>query len=55
MNIGELKAKIENLDDNLEVFIREQTLTGNIVELKDVSKSEYGFFGKDIECIILEK
>lgn len=54
MRVKRLKELIKTLDDNVEVFIRNSVNPcGNIQELEQVEVSSYGFFGKDIECIIL--
>ncbi|ADO59750.1 hypothetical protein [Paenibacillus polymyxa] len=49
-----LDEKLENVDDDLEVFIRNSVNPcGNIQELEQVEFSTYGFFGKAIPCLIL--
>lgn len=54
MKVKRLKEILNNLDDDLEIFIRNSNnLCGNISELEQVEKSYYGFFGKDIPCLIL--
>ena len=54
MKVKRLKEILNNLDDDLEIFIRNSNnLCGNISELEQVEKTYYGFFGKDISCLIL--
>lgn len=54
MKVKRLKEILNNLDDDLEIFIRNSNnLCGNISELEQVEKSYYSFFGKDIPCLIL--
>lgn len=54
MKVKRLKEILNNLDDDLEIFIRNSNnLCGNISELEQVEKSYYGFFGSDIPCLIL--
>jgi len=54
MKVKRLKEILNNLDDDLEVFIRNShNLCGNISELEQVEKSTYGFFGSSISCLIL--
>lgn len=54
MKVKRLKEILNNLDDDLEIFIRNSNnLCGNISELKQVEKSYYVFFGKSIPCLIL--
>lgn len=54
MKVKRLKEILNNLDDDLEIFIRNSNnLCGNISELEQVEKNYYGFFGKDIPCLIL--
>lgn len=54
MRVKRLKEILNELDDNLEIFIRNSVnVCGNIAELDQVEKSTYGFFGNSIDCIIL--
>lgn len=54
MKIKRLKELLENLPDELEVFIRNSVnICGNIGDLEQVEKSFYGFFGDSIPCVIL--
>jgi hypothetical protein len=49
-----LKEIVNMLTDDVEVFIRNShNPCGNISELEQVEISKYGFFGKDVPCIIL--
>lgn len=54
MKVKRLKEILNNLDDDLEVFIRNShNICGTIGKLEQVEKSFYGFFGEDIPCLIL--
>lgn len=54
MKAKRLKEILNNLDDNLEIFIRNSNnFCGNIGELEQIEKTFYGFFGRDIPCIVL--
>lgn len=54
MKVKRLKEILNNLDDDLEVFIRNSyNICGTIGELEQVEKSFYGFFGGDVPCLIL--
>lgn len=55
MKVKDLKKRLEQLDGELEVFIPYNTGIGNIAEVEQVKKSTYGFFGKSISCILLDK
>lgn len=49
-----LKELLNNIDDDTEIFIRNSVNPcGNIQELEQVEVSTYGFFGEDINCLIL--
>lgn len=53
--VSELKKQLEDRPDDMEVYIRCcVNPCGNIIEAKEVSKTTYGFFGKSIDCIIIE-
>ena len=55
MNIKELKKQIADFPDHMEVFIRAKVNPfGNIIEAGSAEKSTYGFFGKSIDCVIIE-
>lgn len=58
MNVKELKEQLEKLPEgsnDLEVYVRcTINPTGNIIDVREVKESTYGFFGKDIPCIIIE-
>jgi len=55
MRITELKKQIEDIPNETEVFLRCcVNPCGNIVELKIAKKDTYGFFGEEIDCVILE-
>ena len=54
MKIKRLKEIVNELDDGLEVFVRNSVNpVGNIQELSQIEKSSYGFFGESIPCLIL--
>ena len=54
MKVKRLKEILNNLDDNLEIFIRNSVnVVGNIGELQQVEQSTYGSFGEDVPCLIL--
>lgn len=54
MTVRQLINRLKKHDPKKEVFLRTPTPTGNIAELERVEDSTYGFFGKDIPCIILD-
>ena len=54
MTVKRLKEILNNLDDDLEIFIRNShNICGNIADLEQVEKSTRGFFGASIDCLIL--
>ena len=55
MKVKDLKEQIDSVPDDIEVFIRCCiNPCGNIVEAKSANKDTYGFFGKAIDCVIIE-
>jgi len=55
MKVKDLKKQIEDLPDDMEVYIRcAVNPCGNIIEALEAKKDTYGFFGEDIPCIIIE-
>lgn len=55
MTIQQLINKLKKLDPELEVFLPISNGIGNISPLRNVKPSTYGFFGKSIPCVILDK
>jgi len=54
MTVKRLKEILNDVDDELEIFIRNSVnICGNIGELEQIEVSEYGFFGTLLPCIIL--
>ena len=54
MKVKRLKELLANLDDDLEIFVRNSVNpVGNIQELEQTELSTYGFFGESIPCLIL--
>lgn len=55
LKVGALKEMLKDVPDDTEVFIRCcVNPCGNIVEAGIAAKSDYGFFGTAIPCIIIE-
>ena len=55
MKAIDLKKQLEGVSDETEVFVRCcVSACGNIIEAKSANKDTYGFFGKSIDCIIIE-
>lgn len=55
MKVKDLKEQIARLPDDMEVFIRAKVNPcGNIISAGSADKSTYGFFGKSIDCVIIE-
>jgi hypothetical protein len=55
MKVHELIKLLETLPNDVEVFYRSHHQTGNIKPVEVVKKDTYGFFGKDIPCVILDE
>ena len=55
MNVKELKEQLADLPDDMEVLFRRiAPITGNVEYAGRAVRSEYGFFGKAIPCVIIE-
>ena len=54
MTIKELKEISAQYPDELKVMTKKNNICGNIGEIYNVNESSYGFFRKEIPCIILE-
>lgn len=55
LKVGALKEMLKDVPDNINVYIRCcYNLCGNTVEAGEAKLTTYGFFGKDISCVIIE-
>lgn len=54
MTVKELKEILAQYPNELEVMTEKNDICGNIGEIHNVYEGSYGFFGKEIPCIILE-
>ena len=54
MTVKGLKEILTQYPDELEVMTKKNNICGNIGEIHHVNESSYGFFGKEVPCIILE-
>ena len=55
MKVKELKKQLENISDEIEVFVRCCfNPCGNIIEAESANKDTYGSFGENVDCIIIE-
>ena len=56
MQVKELKKIIENLDDDMEVFMMcRGNPCGNCWEVGSAKLSTYGFMGTSITCLMVDK
>lgn len=53
MTVGELKERLNQYDDDLEVLTKKTELLGNVAYVNSVKEDSYGFFGKEIPCVLL--
>ncbi len=57
MNAEELFSFLEKLDPKtrkeLKIFVRQYGPTSNIKEIDSIKECYYGFFGKQIPCLLL--
>ena len=54
LKVRDLKKALSEMDDDLEVYIRSQHACGNIKEAGVANIDTYGFFGKSVDCVIIE-
>ena len=54
MTVKKLKEILTQYPDELGVMTKKNNVCGNIGEIYNVKESSYGFFGKEVSCIILE-
>ena len=51
----DLREFLQDIEDDTEIYIANSfNPVGNISELAEARKDTYGFFGKDIPCVILD-
>lgn len=55
LTVKQIKEQLQNIPDDYEVYIRcVRNPCGNIIEVKSADKSKRSFFGKSIDCVIIE-
>ena len=55
MKVKELVSQLSEADQEVEVFIRCcKNPCGNVVDVGKADKTQYGFFGIGINCVIIE-
>jgi len=53
MTVKELKEKLNEFNDDLEVMIKKTEILGNVGYILNVYEDTYAFFGHDVPCIII--
>lgn len=53
MTVGELKEKLNQYDDNLEVMTKKTNIFGNVAYVNNVKVDAYGDWVGRIPCILL--
>lgn len=53
MTVKELREKLSEFPDDLDVLTKKTELCGNVGMIFNVFESTYGFFGQDVQCILL--
>ena len=53
MTVGELKKILSEYPDDMKVLTKKTELFGNVAYVNSVREDSYGFFGKDIPCVLL--
>ena len=53
MTVKELCEALSKFPDDMEVLTKKTELLGNVAYVNSVKKDSYGFFGKDIPCVLL--
>ena len=53
MTVGDLREKLSCYPDNMEIMTKKTEKFGNVGYIHSVKSDTYGFFGADIECVLL--
>ena len=53
MTVKELRDRLKNFDDDVDVMTKKMEILGNIGEVNSVRKDSYDFFGIDVPCVLL--
>lgn len=53
MTIKELMNELQKYDSSLEVMTKKTEIFGNVGYVFSVHEDSFGFFGKDVPCVIL--
>ena len=53
MTVKELRDALNDYPDDMEVLTKKTEFFGNVAHVNSVKKDTYGFFGTDIQCVLL--
>jgi len=53
MNVKELREALSKFPDDMEVLTKKTEICGNVAYVNSIRKDSYGFFGRDIPCVLL--
>ena len=53
MTVKELREKLNDFPDDMEVLTKKTELFGNVGYANSIYKDSYGFFGADIPCVLI--
>ena len=53
MKVKDLRKALSNYPDDMEVLTKKTELYGNVAYVNSVKEDSYGFFGKDVPCVLL--
>ena len=53
MNVGEFIKRLNKFPSDMEVITKKIEVFGNVGDIFSVYEGSYGFFGKDIPCVII--
>ena len=53
MTTGELIKELQKFPSEMEVLTKKTEICGNVAYCNSVRADSYGFFGKDIPCVLI--
>ena len=53
MTVKDLRKALNDYPDDMEVLTKKTELLGNVAYVNSVKEDSYGFFGKDVPCVLL--
>ena len=53
MTVKDLREELNDYPDDMDVLTKKTEFFGNVGHVNSIKEDSYGFFGRDIPCVLL--